>query len=1166
MDCSFHNLVDIKKVQKMLDVFSRFAGVNVAVFDTDGLVVPEAGWQKICSEFHQQNSVSAELCRNSYINMNDFVEEEDINISTCPNGLIHASAPVIIKGEHVATVIASQFLLISPDLEDFKARARQYGYDEAEYIKAVNELPVISQNHLDRISEFLKVFAGMLTDLGLERLIQLQDLQKELHESEKMYRQLFDNAAIMLFTTDMEGRFTSANKYAFDYFDYDLEQMCSKSIFDLVSPEDIDMIRTKIDEKIAGIDITTYNTEITDPTGNKKVIELNTRLIYEGDKPVGIQGAGRDITEQKRIQEALEASEQKFRTLAEDSAAIVYILKGDRFVYVNPALVKLTAFSETELLNMNFWDVVHPDFRKIARQRGLDRQRGFVVPAAYELKLINKKYGAVWIYLTGSRIIYEGEPAVMASAIDITELKHGQEALQESQTLLDHIINFLPDAALVINSEGKILSWNRAMVKLTGFKAQNMLGKSNFEHALPFYGERRPMLIDLVLEPDEVIRQYYPLMSWVDDNLAAEFFIPTFGSGGAFIWGFATPLYNSRGEIIGAIETIRDVTERKQLETELINQAESLKMILEQSPTGTAILDKDQKFVFINQRLTEITGYSLEDIPTMEAWEQKAYPNENSRKSLHNGWQEHLAARKRAQGVARVHCKNGKVKDVEFHGIKLPDQRTIVSAWDITWQKQVEETLRAGEQRFKALSDASFEGIIFSEDGICVEVNHKVVEMFAYEQQELIGMHILDLTAPDAREIVRNYLNKNYELPYEAIGLRKDGSHIPIQIQGRMFEYQNRIIRASAIWDLSGHQEVEAELFRQRQNLQALFYNSPDAIALCDVEKIIVDLNPQFTNMFAYTLEDCEGKQLNELIVPEEYNEEYFEHRDLVLAGEAAQKETIRMDKNGRKFAVILKTIPISDSYFYAMYSDITERKKAEETINEQLKELEAKNAEMERFTYTVSHDLRSPLITIKGFAGLLMDDMNMGNQHNLEKDLQRIISAADKMDDLLRDLLELSRIGRMLNEFSTFSMTQIANEVAELLTGSLQEQGVTLIIAPDMPVVNADRVRIREVLQNILENAVKFMGDQSQPRIEVGWKDGKKEWRFFIRDNGIGVESRYHDSIFGLFNKLDANCEGTGIGLSLAKRIIEFHHGRIWVESTGSGQGSIFHFTLPKT
>ncbi|MDD3024211.1 MAG: PAS domain S-box protein, partial [Syntrophomonadaceae bacterium] len=1000
--------------------------------------------------------------------------------------------------------------------------------------------------------------------LGLD-ITERRKMELALQESERTYRELFDNAAILLFTIDLEGNFTSANKYALLHFGYEHEDLLGRNIFDLILPGYSDYVRSKINEKLDGTEITTYITEILDGHGIKKTIEMHTRLIKDGEHPIGIQGAGRDITEQKRTQLALEASEQKFRTLAEDSTAIVYILKGNRFVYVNPALIKLTAFTEEELLNMNFWDVVHPDFCNLAQNRGLARQQGINVPAAYELKLLTKRQESVWIYLTGSQIVYEGEKAVMASAIDITELKRGQEALQESQTLLNHIINFLPDATLVINSAGQILSWNRAMEKLTGIDASNMLGKSNYEYALPFYGERRPMLIDMVLEPDEVIKLGYSYINRGDENITVETFISDFRPGGAYLWGFATPLNNASGEVIGAIETIRDVTERRQMENEVINQAESLRMILEQSPTGIAIVDKDQNFVFINSRLTEITGYTLEHIANMEEWEQKAYPNEKSRKVLHDKWRDQLAIKKRAQGLARVHCKNGQIRDVEFHGIKLPDGRTIVSAWDVTWQKQVEEKLRAGEARFKALSDASFEGIILTENGICIDVNQKAADMFGYDYGEMIGMDAGDFAVPESRTEVLNNIANQYELPYEGSALRKDGSSLPVEVQGRVFDYQGRRIRAAAIRDLSERRQAEAELLKQRQNLQALFYNSPDALALLNNEQEILEVNPQFITLFGYKAEECRHKHLKDLIVPLEYMEEYKKHSQLVSMGEAVQMETIRKNKSGWVFDVMVKTVPITNYGLYVMYSDISERKKAEQIINEQVKELEAKNAEMERFTYTVSHDLRSPLITIKGFAGLLIEDLTHGNHHRLEKDLQRIINAADKMDDLLRDLLELSRVGRMLNAFTKFSMTSLTKEVAELITGRLKERGVTLLINPDMPEVNADIIRIREVLQNLLENAIKFMGNQTQPRIEIGFTDNLKEWTFFIRDNGIGIETRYHNSIFGLFNKLDPNCEGTGIGLSLVKRIIEFHNGIIWVESSGTGQGATFYFTLPK-
>jgi light-regulated signal transduction histidine kinase (bacteriophytochrome) len=260
----------------------------------------------------------------------------------------------------------------------------------------------------------------------------------------------------------------------------------------------------------------------------------------------------------------------------------------------------------------------------------------------------------------------------------------------------------------------------------------------------------------------------------------------------------------------------------------------------------------------------------------------------------------------------------------------------------------------------------------------------------------------------------------------------------------------------------------------------------------------------------------------------------------------------------------MVKTVPIANFGFYVIYSDISARKLAEKTIKKQLQELEAQNAEMERFTYTVSHDLRSPLITIKGFAGFLLNDIQKGHYEHLENDLRRIINAAGKMDDLLRDLLELSRIGRLLNPPTRFSMTQLAMEVVELLAGRLQETGIQITVDPDMPEVIADKARIREVVQNLVENAVKFRGQHNKPVIAIGCQNAPHAPTFFVRDNGIGIEPRYYDSIFGLFNKLDPGCEGTGIGLSLVKRIVELHNGKIWVESAGTGKGSTFYFTIP--
>ncbi|MCH8962359.1 MAG: PAS domain S-box protein [Bacteroidetes bacterium] len=245
---------------------------------------------------------------------------------------------------------------------------------------------------------------------------------------------------------------------------------------------------------------------------------------------------------------------------------------------------------------------------------------------------------------------------------------------------------------------------------------------------------------------------------------------------------------------------------------------------------------------------------------------------------------------------------------------------------------------------------------------------------------------------------------------------------------------------------------------------------------------------------------------------------------------------------------------------------DITDRRQAEKEREHLISGLEAKNRELERFTYTVSHDLKSPLITIKGFLGLLSKDARAGNIERMEEDIELIGTAADQMHQLLAELLELSRIGRLMNPPTAVSLTDLAREAVEMLAGRIGERGARVEIAEDMPVVEGDRLRLLEVYQNLIDNAIKFMDTQPQPSVEIGATVNGEQVRCYVRDNGIGIDPKYHEKIFGLFDQLKANQEGTGIGLALVKRIIEVHGGQIWVESEGDGQGSTFWFTLPRS
>jgi PAS domain S-box-containing protein len=245
---------------------------------------------------------------------------------------------------------------------------------------------------------------------------------------------------------------------------------------------------------------------------------------------------------------------------------------------------------------------------------------------------------------------------------------------------------------------------------------------------------------------------------------------------------------------------------------------------------------------------------------------------------------------------------------------------------------------------------------------------------------------------------------------------------------------------------------------------------------------------------------------------------------------------------------------------------DVTDRQRIEGQREELIRELEAKNDELERFTYTVSHDLKSPIITIKGFLGLISKDLADGQTERLREDVARMSSAADGMQRLLHELLRLSRIGRVVSPSERVPFGDVAREAAAIVRARLEERGVRLEIDDDLPVVHGDRVRLVEVVQNLLENAAKFLGDPPSPVVRVGARPGEHGAPpvLFVQDHGIGIDPRFHEKVFGLFEKLDPRAEGSGVGLALVRRIVEVHGGRVWIESGGRGQGTTVCFTLP--
>jgi signal transduction histidine kinase len=393
-----------------------------------------------------------------------------------------------------------------------------------------------------------------------------------------------------------------------------------------------------------------------------------------------------------------------------------------------------------------------------------------------------------------------------------------------------------------------------------------------------------------------------------------------------------------------------------------------------------------------------------------------------------------------------------------------------------------------------------------------------------------------------------------------------------VTLDGRMVTFLSNAVGIlegnylTGIWgtqvDITQLKRMEMALSRTETRTRGLLNAIPDLIFELNRDGRILQFMPSGINEPMFPPEEFLHKTVAE-VLPHVADQTAFAIERALESGlvNAFEYELIQRGERRTFEARISASGPDT---VLAIVRDVSMRKWAEAERDKLIEELEAKNAELEQFAYTVSHDLKSPLITIRGFLGFLREDARKGNIARLDSDIDRIGAATEKMQTLLNDLLELSRIGRLINKPQPVPFEQIVAEAVELVHGRISARGIAVSIAQNLPTVYVDHLRLVEVVQNLVDNAAKFMGDQPLPRIEIGQKGFHGPMPIlYVKDNGIGIPDEFKDKIFGLFNKLDARSEGTGVGLALVKRIIEFHNGIIWADSR-PGQGTTFYFTLP--
>ena len=623
----------------------------------------------------------------------------------------------------------------------------------------------------------------------------------------------------------------------------------------------------------------------------------------------------------------------------------------------------------------------------------------------------------------------------------------------------------------------------------------------------------------------------------------------------------------------------RELEERRKTEAKLREAEKQYRDLVEKVPAVIYVAEPgaEGNWTYVSPRIEALTGYPAEEwLADQHLWFSRIHPDdrdsvlENEKIALREG--------RHYQSEYRFTCRDGTVIWIRDESLNLPDDFEGVKMvqgilLDVTRRKQAEEELQANQ----SLLTAILENIPF--DFWANDSNDRFVLQNSISRSlagNLIGKTVEDLDIPDA--LLQKYKNQ-HQRALQGETLREEVEFVKDGRKAYALNIHAPIWNNSTITGLIGmtidttEQHRAQEALRDAELLYRTLVEETSVVLYRDAAEEggpSLFISPQIEKLIGYSVEELSQSPLywQTLVHPDDLEGALKVVHEVVTSGENRTSEYRLRSKTGEWVWVRDESVAVKDEngkllFVQGVYLNITRQKQVEAQREALIKELESKNSELERFTYTVSHDLKAPLITMSGFLGYLEADATSGNVQRLRSDIQRILEANQKMQRLLNELLELSRVGRLINAPETIPFRQIVDEALSRVEGRLSAGKVQVVVMENLPTVHADRIRIVEVVQNLLDNAAKFMGDQPAPRVEVGAETLNGETIFFVRDNGIGIEPRFHQKVFDLFDKLNPGIEGTGIGLALVKRIVELHGGRVWVEST-PGMGATFRFTLP--
>lgn len=880
----------------------------------------------------------------------------------------------------------------------------------------------------------------------------------------------------------------------------------------------------------------------------------------------------------KRIAE-LEQHAQSFPVTLDgllDSLADPIFIKDrlHRWIYFNQAFVDLTGLDPEKIIGHSddeffpphevaiFWEV---DDRVLATGESQIVEEDVTVDGVtYRLRTVK----SLW------RDPRSGDELVLGVIHDITDRVRAE---QRFQALFEHMrsgvavyraVQADPDTGT--GPDYEILELNASGQRMENVRAEDVVGKRLTE---VFPGVEKFGLLEVLHRVQKTGEpEALPLALYHDDRIAGwrenfVFMLPS---------GEIVAMYDDVTEQVEAIQALADS------ESRLIRERETFRVIFDGSLDAVFLTRKDASFFMVNHAAETLTGYTVEELHGMSIPDL----HDDTNMQAFNIFFERIMSGEDMVTSSPLRRKDGSTVEVEFSNSRVRIGSEIFMhtvARDVSDRRRAEAELRASEEKHHALASATFEAIFISENGVCVETNEAASEMFGYSYDEIIGIFGTDVISEDTRHIVLANMLSGYEEPYEAVGVRKDGTHFPAQFQGRMFHYKGRPARVTAVRDLTEQKRVEQEVAESERKYRLLAENIEDVIFLTDGHLGFTYVSPGVVRLLGMTADEVLRLTLDQALTPESMGR-VLEARERRKRAEAAGNTDLvnRLElemfcKDGSTVWVEVIARGLCDDAGHVtglvgLARNIDDRKRMEGQLLAAKEAAETASKAKSEFLANVSHEIRTPLNGMLGMLQLLQGGpIDAENAEMIDTSLE----CGRGLVALLNDILDLSQIeaGVVQLHPREFDLSKTLGSVLTVFEHQANARGLALTcdLGQSVPsLLFGDEGRLRQVLFNLLGNAMKFT-DSGEVGVDVHRlqhfrADGKVQLLFRVYDTGIGIPEDRLGDVFENFTQVDGSYtrrySGAGLGLAIVRRLVRLMGGGLVIDSE-EGHGTEIYLSL---